>query len=50
MIIVHMPNANYTKEMNSNDEIVKLEIKSMKLHQRGSYHQERCLNKVAIVH
>jgi hypothetical protein len=32
------------KEMNSNEEIFQLEIKSKKLHQRGS------LNTVPIVH
>jgi hypothetical protein len=31
-----MHNANYTKEMNSNEEIFQLEIKSRKFHQRGS--------------
>ena len=45
-----MHNANSTKEMNSNDEIFHLEIKSKKFHQRGSYHQERSLNTVHIVH
>jgi hypothetical protein len=35
-----MHKANNTKEMNSNDEIFQLEIKSKKFHQRGSYHQE----------
>jgi hypothetical protein len=33
-----MHNANYTKEMNSNEEIFQLEIKSKKFHQRGSFH------------
>jgi hypothetical protein len=37
-----MHNANYTKE------IVQLEIKSKKFHQRGSFHQERSLNTVPI--
>ena len=32
-----MYNANYTKEMNSNEEIFQLEIKSKKFHQRGSF-------------
>jgi hypothetical protein len=41
-----MHNANYTKEMNSNEEIFQLEIKSKKFHQRGSFHQERSLNTV----
>jgi hypothetical protein len=36
-----MHNANYTKEMNSNEEIFQREIKSKKFHQRGSFHQER---------
>jgi hypothetical protein len=39
-----MHNANYTKEMNSNEEIVQLEITSKK------FHQERSLNTVPIVH
>jgi hypothetical protein len=47
---MHMHNANYTKEMNSNEEIFQLEIKSKKFHQRGSFHQERSLNTVPIVH
>jgi hypothetical protein len=34
-----MHNANYTKEINSNEEIFQLEIKS-KFHQRGSFHQD----------
>ena len=38
-----MHNANYMKEMNSNEEIFQLEIKSKKFHQRESFHQERSL-------
>jgi hypothetical protein len=45
-----MHDANYTKEMNSNEEIFQLEIKSKQFHQRGSFHQERSLNTVPIVH
>ena len=45
-----MHNANYTKEMNSNEEIFQLEIKSKKFHQRGSFHQESRLNTIPIVH
>jgi hypothetical protein len=45
-----MHNANYMKEMNSNEEIFQLEIKSKQFHQRGSFHQERSLNTVPIVH
>jgi hypothetical protein len=45
-----MHNANYTKEMNSNEEIFQLEINSKKFHHRGSFHQERSLNTVPIVH
>ena len=44
-----MHNANHTKEINSNEEIFQLEIKS-KFHQRGSFHQERSLNTTPIVH
>ena len=40
----HMHNANYTKEMNSNEEIFQLEIKSKK------FHQESSLNTIPIVH
>ena len=39
-----MHNAKYMKEMNSNEEIFQLEIKSKK------FHQERSLNTVPIVH
>jgi hypothetical protein len=35
--------------MNSNEEIVQLEIKSKKFHQRGSFHQESSLNTIPIV-
>jgi hypothetical protein len=45
-----MHNVNYTKEMNSNEEIFQLEINSKKFHHRGSFHQERSLNTVPIVH
>ena len=45
-----MHNANYTKEMNSNEEIFQLEIKSNKFHQRESPHQERSPNTVPTVH
>jgi hypothetical protein len=45
-----MHNANYMKEMNSNEEIFQLEIKSKKFHQRGSFHQESSLNTIPIVH
>jgi hypothetical protein len=34
-----MHNAKYTKEMNSNEEIFQLEIKSKTFHQRGSFQQ-----------
>jgi hypothetical protein len=44
-----MHNANYTKEMNSNEEIFQLEIKSKKFHQRGSFHQERSLSTIPIL-
>jgi hypothetical protein len=50
IIIFHMPNVNYTKEMNSNEEIFQLEIKSKKFHHRESFHQERSLNTIPIVH
>ena len=46
---IYMHNANYTKEINSNEEIFQLEIKS-KFHQRGSFHQERSLNTIPIIH
>ena len=45
-----MHNANYMKEINSNEEIFQLVIKSKKFHQRGSFHQERSLNTISIVH
>jgi hypothetical protein len=35
-----MHNANYTNQMNFNEEIFQLEIKSKKFHQRGSFHQK----------
>ena len=44
-----MYNANYMKEMYSNEEIFQLEIKSKKFHQRGSFHQEKSLNTIPIV-
>jgi hypothetical protein len=36
--------------MNSIEEMFQLEIKSNKFHQRESFHQERSLNTVPIVH
>jgi hypothetical protein len=45
-----MHNAKYTKEMNPNEDIFQLEINSKKFHQRGSFHQERSLNTIPIVH
>ena len=44
-----MHNANYTKEMNSNEDIFQLEIKSKQFLQRGSIHQERSLNKGSLI-
>jgi hypothetical protein len=41
-----MPNVNYTKEMNSNEEFFQLEIKSKKFHQRESFHQVYHLTNV----
>ena len=45
-----MHNANYMKEMNSNEEIFQLEMKSKKFHQRRRFHQEKSLNTIPVVH
>ena len=40
-----MHNANYAKEMNSNEQIFQLEVSSER-----NFHQERSLNTVPIAH